>query len=340
MRYQPNLRKTLGGAVVTAALLLGLPASGQEAKTARLGHAMPAGHPQAVAMAKLAELVDARTNGRIKITVFDGGQLGGDDKQYQAVQAGVQDFFIGGVAPLSGRVKEVKIFDFPFLFEKPKEVAHVLNGPIGKKILDKMEGAGLVGIGWANFGFRQLSNSKHEVKKAEDISGLKLRVMQNPVALDSWKALGANAVPMSFSEVFTALETKALDGQENPLQHMYSNKMFEVQKYVTLTSHVYTPSAMVASPKFWKSISAQDQDIIRQASQEAFALQAKLVDEGDAEAAEKMKQAGMVLTEIPAAELTKMKEKVKPVIEKYTQEIGPDFVREFYAEIEKARASN
>jgi TRAP-type transport system periplasmic protein len=237
-------------------------------------------------------------------------------------------------------VKEVKIFDFPCLFEKPKEVAHVLNGPIGKKILDKMEGAGLVGIGWANFGFRQLSNSKHEVKKAEDISGLKLRVMQNPVALDSWKALGANAVPMSFSEVFTALETKALDGQENPLQHMYSNKMFEVQKYVTLTSHVYTPSAMVASPKFWKSISAQDQDIIRQASQEAFALQAKLVDEGDAEAAEKMKQAGMVLTEIPAAELTKMKEKVKPVIEKYTQEIGPDFVREFYAEIEKARASN
>ena len=313
-------------------------ASAQE-KIAKLGHAMPADHPQAVAMKKFAELVATNTGNRVKVQVFDGAQLGGDDKMLQAVQTGTQELYIGGVAPLSGRVKEVQIFDFPFMFHNLKEVDYVLNGPEGKKILDRMAPTGLVGLAWGEAGFRNLSNKKRPIQKAEDIAGLKVRVMQNPVALESWKAIGANAVPMSFSEVFTALETGALDAQENPLPHMYANKMYEVQKYITMTNHVYTPVALVASKKFMDGLSAADREGIQKAATAAVAYQRQLMDEGDIAVEGKLKAAGMAIGTLSPAELTKLQTLTKPVVDKYTAVIGADFVKEFYAEIDKARVA-
>jgi tripartite ATP-independent transporter DctP family solute receptor len=307
-------------------------------KIAKLGHAMPVGHPQATAMKKFAELVATNTDNRVKVQVFDGAQLGGDDKMLQAVQAGTQEFYVGGVAPLSGRIKTVQIFDFPFLFQSKKEVDYVLNGPVGKKMLDSFAPTGLVGLAWSEAGFRNLSNKKRPIQKAEDISGLKVRVMQNPVALESWKALGANAVPMSFSEVFTALETGALDAQENPLPHMYANKMFEVQKYITLTNHVYTPVALVASKKFMDGLSSADQAAIQKAATTAATYQRQLIDEDDKAVVGKLKSSGMSIEPLPAAELAKLQQLTKPVVDKYTPIIGAEFVKEFYTEIAKARA--
>ena len=164
--------------------------------------------------------------------------------------------------------------------------------------------------------------------------------MANPVALETWKTLGSNAVPMAFSEVFTALEIKAIDGQENPLVHMYANKMQEVQKYISLTNHVYTPMALVASKKFWDGLSAADKEGIQKAAEEAKVLQAQLLDEGDKEVIKKFGDAGVKVDSVPPAELTKIQEKVKPVVAKFAPQIGEEFINGFFAEIEKARAAN
>ena len=152
-------------------------------------------------------------------------------------------------------------------------------------------------------------------------------------------AKGANAVPMAFAEVFTALEIKAIDGQENPLVHMYSNKMQEVQKYISLSNHVYTPVALVVSKKFWDGLSAADKEGIQKAADEAKLLQRQLLDEGDKDVIKKFGDAGVKVDSVPPAELTKIQDKVKPVVTKFAPQIGEEFIKEFYAEIDKARAA-
>ena len=306
---------------------------------AKVGHAMPESHPQATAIAKFAELAGTYTKGNVKMQAYHSAVLGSDEKQLQAVQAGTQEFYIGTLAPLSARVKEVQVWDLPFMFQNEREVYAVLDGASSRKIFAMIEPAGLVGLTWTGMGFRNLSNSKRSVNKLEDVSGLKVRVMANPVALETWKTIGANAVPMAFAEVFPALEIKALDGQENPLLHMYANKMQEVQKYISVTNHVYTPVALVASKKFWDTLSADDKAGIQKAANEAGLLQRKLLDEGNADVIAKFKAAGVTIDMMSPAEVARIQEKVKPVVAKFSPVIGEDFVKGFYAEIDKARAA-
>lgn len=306
---------------------------------AKIGHAMPDTHPQAMAMNKFSELASQYTNNNVKVQVFHNAVLGSDEKQLQAVQAGTQELYIGTLSPLASKVKEVQIWDLPFMFANEKEVYAVLDGNSSKQIFQKIEASGLVGLTWTGMGFRNLSNSKRAVTKLEDVSGLKVRVMANPVALETWKSIGANAVPMAFSEVFPALETKALDGQENPLVHMYANKMQEVQKYISLTNHVYTPVALVASKKFWDTLSAADKAGLQKAATEAGLLQRRYLEEGDKDVVGKFKTAGVTVSPVAAAELARIQDKVKPVVTKFAPIIGEDFVKQFFAEIDKARAS-
>ena len=309
------------------------------AVTARLGHAMPESHPQATAMNKFAELAGKYTNNNVQIKVFHSALLGSDEKMLQAVQSGTQEFYMGTLQPLSTRIKEIQVWDLPFLFANTKEVYAVLDGPAMKKIFKQMEPTGLIGLTYTGIGFRNLSNSKHPVTKLEDIKGLKVRVMANPVALETWKTLEANAVPMAFLEVFTALEIKAIDGQENPLIHMYANKMQEVQKFISLTNHVYTPVALVVSKKFWDSLSDADKQGVQKAADEAKILQRQLLDAGDKEVIGKYGTAGDKVDAIAPADLAKIQDKVKPVVTKFAPQIGEDFIKEFYAEIDKVRAA-
>ena len=309
------------------------------AVTGRLGHAMPDSHPQAASMNKFVELAAKYTNNNVQLKAFHNAVLGSDEKQLQGVQAGTQEFYIGTLAPLSTRIKEVQVWDLPFLFANTKEVYALLDGASSKKIFQKLEGSGLHGLMWTGMGFRNLSNSKRPVTKLDDISGLKLRVMANPVALETWKTLGANAVPMAFAEVFTALEIKAIDGQENPLLHMWANKMQEVQKYISLTNHVYTPVALVVSSKFWDKLSDADKAGVQKAADEARLYQRQLLDEGDKDVIKKFRDAGVQVDEVPPAELTKIRDKVKPVVGKFVPQIGEEFFKEFQAEIEKAAAA-
>lgn len=324
--------------LATTALALGAGPSFAEVK-AKIGHAMPDTHPQATAVSKFAELASSYTGGNIKVQVYHGGVLGSDEKMLQAVQAGTQELYIGTLAPLSTKVKEVQVWDLPFLFRNEKEVYAVLDGEASKQIFKSIEPSGLIGLTWTGMGFRNLSNSKRAVTKLEDVNGLKVRVMANPVALETWKAIGANAVPMAFAEVFPALEVKALDGQENPLLHMYSNKMQEVQKFISVTNHVYTPVALVASKKFWDGLSPSDRTGLQKAATEAGLLQRKLLDDGDRDVVGKFRSAGVQVETVSTAELARIQEKVRPVVVKYSPLIGEEFVKKFVAEIDKARAT-
>ena len=305
----------------------------------KLGHSLPPEHPQALAMNKFSELVGQYTQHRVKVQVFHSASLGSDDKMLQATQAGTQEMYYGALAAIAGTVKELGIFDFPFLFENMKEVDAVMNGKMGQKVFDKVAPLGLVGLGWTEAGFRNLTNSRHPVKTTADIEGLKLRVMPNKVALDSWKALGANPTPMAFSEIFTALEIKAIDGQENPLILIYTNKFHEVNKFITLTNHVYTPCALVVSKKFWDKIKPEDQQAMKKAGLEALKFHRGLMDAANKDVIAKLEAAGAKIEILPPAEVNKLREKTKPVIEMYTKLIGEDFVKEFYTEIQKVRAA-
>ena len=327
-------------ALAGAALLAGglSSAQAQDVKKTKLGHSFNDAHPRATAMKQFAAAVAKATQGKVQIEVFGNAVLGSEDKMLIATQSGVQDLYMGAMAPIAARKKEMQIFDFPFIFSSDAEAAYVLDGPVGRKMLDGLSDMNMHGLVWAGGAFRNMSNSKRPVASVADMKGLKVRVMPSPMALASFNAMGLNAVPMAFTEVYPALETKALDGYEHPFVDMYANKMYEVQKYLTVTNHVYTPVALVASSKWWASLTPEQQTAVQKAAEETrtFQRKAELADASDVVG--QLKAKGMSVTDMPAAELDKIRAAVQPVIDKNSEAIGSEFVQSFYGELKKFRA--
>ena len=331
-----SIRSLITALLGTACVLASAAAISAEA---RLGHGFTEQHPRGQAMARFAAEVDKATGGQVKIKVFANSSLGSEEKMLQAVQSGTQEFYLGSLVPFSVRKKELQIFDFPFLFANDGEVAKVLDGPVGQKLLDSLGDTGATGLTWAGGAFRNVANGKRPINKFEDLKGLKIRVMQSPVAIESFKAMGINATPMAYAEVFTALEIGALDGLEHPPVDMFQNKIYEVQKYLAITHHVYTPVALVVSSKWLASLSADQQAAVRKAAVIARDFERAEEIRQDKDAVSQLKAKGMTITEMAPAELDKMRSAVKPVIEKFSGTIGADFVKGFYAKVEKARKS-
>lgn len=332
-------RRLFTGFATVALATLALTAQAQDVKRARLGHSFADGHPRAVAMKQFAEDVAKATGNKVQITVYGSAQLGAEDKMLIAVQSGTQDLYLGALAPLSARKKELQVFDFPFIFASDAEAAHVLDGPVGQRMLASLGDMNMQGMVWAGGAFRNMSNSKRPLATMDDMKGLKVRVMQSPMALASFNAMGMNAVPMAFSEVYPALEIKALDGYEHPVVDMYANKMFEVQKYLTITNHVYTPVALVASKRWWSSLSPDQQQAVQKVAENTRKLQRELEIKDAAQVVAELKSKGMAVNEMPAAELDKIRAAVKPVIDKNVATIGEPFAQSFYGELEKFRAA-
>lgn len=293
-------------------------------------------HPEGIGAQKFAELVAKKSNDRIVVKLFPAGVLGGDLQSLSGIRAGNLDMTSMNAGNLNGVAKEFIVFDFPFLFPGSKEADAVMDGPVGKKMFDKLPEYGIVGLAYFDNGFRNLTNSKRPIAKVEDAKGLKIRVMQNPICIDMFNTLGANATPMPFPEVFTALEQRTIDGQENPARTIEASKIYEVQKYMTLTRHMYNPMALMMSKKTWDKFSPEDQKILREAAQEAAVYQRKASREQNQQAIERMQKAGMQVNELSAQEQAVLREKVKPVTDKYIQEVGAGLYKEFVDEIAKA----
>lgn len=328
------LKTLLATALVAASLLPG--AQAQE-RTIKFAFQNQKEHPQAQGAQKFADLVAAKTNGRIAVKLFPGGTLGGDLQTVSALQGGTVEMTVLNAGILSAQAKEFGIYDFPFLFATPQEADAVTDGPFGKKLLDKLAAKNLVGLGYWELGFRNLTNSKKPITKAEDIAGLKIRVIQSPIYIDMFNALGANAVPMPFPELYTAMEQKAVDGQENPFSTILSSKFAEVQKHLTVTRHMYNPQAVIVSKKFWDSLNAADQKAVSEAMAEATTFQRNVSRTQADVALEDLKKAGMQVTEFSPAELDKLRAKVKPVVEKHSDKVGAETVQEVYATLAKLR---
>jgi tripartite ATP-independent transporter DctP family solute receptor len=245
-----------------------------------------------------------------------------------------------GSGVLVGLAKEFVLYDLPFLFDSPQEADAALDGPLGQKLLDKLPEKGLVGLSYWEHGFRSLTNNRRPVAKWEDIQGMKIRVIQAPLYLDAFNAFGANAVPMPLPELYTALETGTVDGQENPLVSIESSKFHEVQKYLSTTRHVYNPLLVLYSKRMWDRLNDDERKLLMEAAEEVKPYQRQVSRDMDAKVLETLKAQGMTVTEISEEERARMAEKLKPVTEKYAREAGQDLVNELYAEIEEVRGRN
>jgi TRAP-type transport system periplasmic protein len=295
-------------------------------------------HPQGQGAKKFADVVEQKSGGKIKVRLFPSGQLGGDLQTVSALQGGTIDLTVLNAGLLVGQVKEFGLFDLPFLFESGKEADAVVDGPFGRKLADLLPAKNLMSLGYWELGFRNLTNSRRPVTKLEEIQGLKVRVVQSPLYIDLFNTLGANAVPLPFPELYTALEQKTVDGQENPVTLINTSKFYEVQKHLTLTRHTYNPQIVIFSKRVWDRLDAEEKKLIEDAAQEARTFQREFSREQETKALEAVKAAGMQVVELPAAEVTRIREKVQPVTKKFSEGVNEATVKELYAEIEKARA--
>jgi TRAP-type transport system periplasmic protein len=315
----------------------GVSATDIQARTLRNSIGVNAEHPIGKGTKRFSEVVAAKSGGKLDVKPYYSGTLGDDAKAIAALQGGVQEMTSTSTSPLVGNIREFGVFDLPFLFANEREADAVLDGPLGKKLLDKLPARGLIGLCYWENGFRHATNSKRPITKAEDFGGLKFRTMQSPIYLDTFNALGSNALPMAFAEVYTGLEARAIDGQENPIATIDSAKLNEVQKYLSLTKHSYSPLPVLVSKKFWDRLSLDEQKILQDSCEEVRDYQRKLNRESDTQILQQLREKGMQINELTPQELTRIREKIKPVIEKHVKTIGEDLVGEMYAEIAKVR---
>ncbi len=333
-------RKLLAMAVMLLAATLATSVShGADIKeqTLRFAFQSSAEHPIGMGAQKFADLVGQKSGGKISVKLFPNGTLGGDLQTVSALQGGVIDMTALSSGLLAGQAKEFVLFDLPFMFGSGREADAIVDGPIGKRLGEKLTDKGLVALGYWELGFRNLTNSRHPVAKLDDIKGLKIRVLQSPIYIDLFSALGANPVPLPFPEVYSALEQKAVDGQENPLKSIELSKFFEVQQYLSLTRHVYSPLSILIGRKTWDRLSADEQKIVKDAAIESQDYQRKVARAEDEKSLQSLKSS-MKVAEVPAAEIAKIRERIKPVVEKYAKNVGEPLMKELSAELAKVRA--
>ncbi len=297
----------------------------------------PEGHPAVPGMKKFAELVAAKSGGKMKVQLFLAGVLGSDQANVSAIQGGTLDMAVMNTGILASVAKELAIFDFPFLFANEKESDALVDGPVGKKLHAKLEEKGLIGLSYWELGYREITNSKRPLNKVEDIEGLKLRVIPNPINVAWVKALGANPTPLPFPEVYGAMEQKAIDGQENPVGVIASNKFWEVQKYIALTNHQYNPQSVIFSKKVWDALTPAEKKILDDSADEAAKTQRQLARAAVGANLELLKKNGMTVTEFPPAEVAKLREKMKPVVAQFSGSVGEATVNEVMGELAKMR---
>ena len=333
------LRRTVIAAAATVAFSVSFTALAQDIKPRliRFGYGLNEQSNQGRAAKVFAEAVEKASGGKMKVRAIGAAALGPDNQMQQALIGGAQEMMVGSTATLVGITKEMALWDTPFLINNVKEADTLLDGPIGNKIKDKLQEKGLVGLVYWENGFRNLTNSKRPVTKVEDMDGIKLRVMQNNVFLTSFKTLGANAVPMAFSELFGALETKTVDGQENPYNTILSSKFYEVQKYLTVTNHVYSPWIVLVSKKWWDTLSKAEQTVLTDAAKISRDFERKDTRDEASKAITELKTKGMLVNELSLAEASRMRDKLTRVYAEIGTTVGMDLWVETQNELMRIR---
>lgn len=271
------LRRTV---LATAMLAVTGFASAQSVKLT-LGHGAAPGNPRHEAALKMAEVAKAKSNGRIEIQVAPSAQLGDDAAMVTALRTGALDISANSQGAVANAVPEYAAFGMPFLFSNLEQVWKMLDGPIGKELADKSAEKGLVVLGYWDNGIRHMSNSKRALSKPEDLKGLKMRTPPDAVTVDIMQALGAEAQQIKFAELYVALQQGVVDGQENPLMNIHASKLYEVNKFISLTGHKYEMTPLLISKRTWDRLNDADRKVLQEAAAEATQMQRKLSKESD-----------------------------------------------------------
>lgn len=291
--------------------------------TLKMGHVLAPDHPYNIGSNKFAELAKEKTGGKVTVNVFHSSQIGNEREMIEGLQMGTVDMCLVSTAPLMGFTKKFMVFDLPFIFNNRDHAYKVLDSEIGQDMLKSLEAKGIVGLAYWENGFRHLTNSVRPVAKPADVKGLKIRTMENKVHMESFRVLGADPTPMAFGELFTALQQKTVDGQENPLAQIETSKFYEVQKYLSMTGHFYAPAVLLISKAKFDSMPADVKEGLKKAAMEGQAFERGLIQKSDAELKEKLKQRGMNITEIDVKE---WQDAMAPVYKTFEAEIGKDLI--------------
>lgn len=295
-------------------------ATGWTQTALKLGHPQPTTSAFQVGAQAFADDFARRTQGRYKISIFPGGALGGEREMVESAQIGTLDLVLTSTGPVGHFVPDTLIADIPFLFRDYGHARRVLDGPIGQDMLAKFPGKGLIALAWAENGFRHLSNSKRPITLPQDLKGLKLRTMENPVHMTAFKVLGAQPMPMAFPELYTALQVGTVDGQENPIPTIVASRFGLVQKYLSLTGHVYSPALILASPDTFNRLSEADRKALVEAARHGAAVMRKRVNEVEASGIDELKKQGVNVVE--QIDKARFQSALAPAYAEYARKFG------------------
>ena len=312
------------GAMVATIALFGASQTHAAPQEIKIGYALAVNSHYGAGANAWAESVEKASDGRYVFKQFPASALGGERESIEGLQLGTVEALIVSTGTLSNFVPEVGVVDIPFLFRDISHARHVMDGPVGQELLQKFAPRGLVALAWGEQGFRHMTDNKHPVVTPDDLKGLKIRTMENPVHITAFKTLGAAPTPMAWPEVIGALQQGTIDGQENPLSVIVSAKLAEVQKYLTLSSHVYAPALLVVSPRLWNKLSDDDKKIFLDGAQAGAQAMRAYVDDVDAKGVAALTADGMQVNTIE--DKTPFREALAPAYKEYEAKYGKDLI--------------
>ena len=311
--------------VIGLSLAAGFAASAMAQTVVKIGYATTATSHYGVGSTVFCDEVEKGTQGRYKCQQFPSSALGGEREMIEAVQLGTLDVVNTSTGPVGNFVPEVKIVDIPFLFRDYDHARHTMDGPIGQDLLTKFPAKGLIALAWTENGFRHMTNSKRAIVKPADAAGLKMRTMENKVHMEGYRTFGIQPTPMAFPEVFGALQQGTVDGQENPIPVILASKFSQVQKYLSLTGHVYSPALFLTSPRLMNKLSDADKKVFYEAAKKGAVAQRKKVNDDEATGIAQLEKEGM--TVVSKVDGQGFRDALKPAYASYAKEFGADNIR-------------
>ncbi|WP_127145518.1 TRAP transporter substrate-binding protein [Pelagibacterium montanilacus] len=332
--------KTVIATSLAAVLAVGvaLPAHAQiSERTITVSNGIAEDHPVGDGVEVMRQCMTDATDGAWELNAFWSSALGDDLQATQALRSGTQEMVVTSTSPITGIEPALGVFDLPFLFANAEEADAVLDGEFGQYISDMMPDSQLVNLAWWENGFRNLTNSVRPVETLADFEGLRVRVMQNNIFLDTFQTLGANATPMAFGEVFTALETRAIDAQENPFVTIDTSQFFEVQDYLSVTNHAYTPFMVLFSKPIFDTYSEEEQQILIDCAVEGRDVQRQASRELSEQSLQRVIDAGMAVNELSEEAMAEIREATAAVYDRHAEEIGEETVERMLATLEDIR---
>lgn len=289
----------------------------------KLGHAVAPEHPYHLGAIKFSELVAARTRNRVKVDVYPSTQLGNERDMVEGLQLGTIDLVVTSTGPVGGFVPKIFVVDLPFLFRNREHAYRVLDGPIGKDLLTALSARSIKGLAFWENGFRQITNNLRPIRRPEDLKGIKIRTMENKIHIASFKAFGASPTPIAWGEVYTALQQKTIDAQENPIAIIYHQKIYEVQKYLSLTGHFYSPALLLMSAKAFDALPKDVQKIMEETALGCADYERHLLRDSEANQIAELKSKGM---QVNTPDKKRFRDAVAPVYKEFGAQFGKDMV--------------